>query len=87
MRSLPSGFTNAKKQKFNNMKILLFILMVFAFAACNNYEDESFQNCIGQHSGEYDTIHIQSVPYAAEDLYNLGYDTSKALVILPPDSQ
>lgn len=84
---MPSGYTSTKNQKPNNMKTLLFFLMVFVFTACNNYEDESFQNCIGQHSGEYDTIHVQSAPYAVEDLYNLGYDTTKALVLLPGGMQ
>jgi len=70
------------------MKKLLFILFAAtAVLSCNNYEDEGFQNCIGQYGSQYDTIHIQSVTNAAEDLYNLGYDTSKALVILPRGMQ
>jgi len=69
------------------MKKLLFILMVIGFAACNNYEDQGFQDCVSRYGQDYDTVHVQSAPNAAADLHNLGYDTTKALVILPGGMQ
>ena len=70
------------------MKKLLFILLVtIGLLACNNYEEEGFHDCVSRYGQDYDTVHVQSAPNAAEDLYNLGYDTTKALVILPGGMQ
>lgn len=70
------------------MKKLIFILIVTpGFAACNGGEEQNLQNCINTYYGQYDTIHIQSVPSVGVDLYNAGYDTSKVLIILPPGKQ
>lgn len=73
------------------MKKLLFILFAaIAVASCNNYEEfqeQQFQDCAEKYNHLYDTVHVQSAPNAAQDLYNLGYDTTKALIILPGGMQ
>lgn len=68
------------------MKTLLLILIV-TLGACNGGEDQSLQNCISIYGQYGDTVHIQSVPSAGVALHNAGYDTSRALLILPPSEQ